>query len=125
MNMKLTTTLWRAWRLRCALCGQGRLFRGWFTMNDQCEHCGASFEREPGFFLGSIYFNYGVTAIIVTASYVTLLFTETVSEGVLLPVTALFTVLFPLWYFRYARSVWLAIDQYFDTSQRNSAEKDE
>ncbi|HZZ72192.1 MAG TPA: DUF983 domain-containing protein [Pirellulales bacterium] len=120
----LFTLLWRAWGLRCAQCGQGKLFRGWFTMNDACGHCGASFQREPGFYLGSIYFNYGLTAILVTAIYCTLNFGFDVSPEILLPATAAFTVLFPLWYFRRARSVWLAFDQYFDPRPRPKLQRE-
>jgi hypothetical protein len=29
---------------------------------------------------------------------------------------AAFCVFFPLWFFRYARSLWLAFDEYFDPS---------
>ena len=83
-------------------------------MHEKCSHCGASFVREPGFFLGSIYFNYGLTVIIVTATYVTLNFGYGVSPDILLPAFAVFTVAFPLWYFRRARSLWLAFDQFFD-----------
>ena len=119
--MTIPTLLWRAWRLRCAICGEGRLFRGWFAMNEKCSHCGASFVREPGFFLGSIYFNYSLTVIIVTAAYVTLNFGYDVSPEILLPAFAVFTVAFPLWYFRRARSLWLAFDQYFDPRRGEGA----
>ena len=66
--MSYWTLLGRTMRLRCPQCGQGRLFSGWFRMPRQCESCGLKFEREPGYFLGSIYFNYGVTAAIVTVA---------------------------------------------------------
>src|SRR5688500_10126255 len=61
----------RSLRLRCPRCGMGRLYRGWFAMNDQCAECGCDFRREPGFYLGSIYFNYGLTALVVTVTFVT------------------------------------------------------
>jgi len=109
----------RGWRLRCPACGEGRLFRGWFRMNQQCSHCGESFEREPGFFLGSIYFNYGLTAILVTVAFVTLNFGEIVPGDKLLWPLAAFTVLFPLWFFRYARSLWLAFDYFIDRGRRS------
>ena len=44
--MRFFTLLGRALRLRCALCGQGRLFRGWLAMHPKCANCGVkSFYR--------------------------------------------------------------------------------
>ena len=61
------TMLGRALRLRCPRCGEGMLFLGWFHMRSRCDWCGLIYEREPGFFLGSIYVNYGLTAVLTTA----------------------------------------------------------
>jgi uncharacterized protein (DUF983 family) len=96
------------------VCGRGRLFRDWLAMHKQCPHCGAAFEREPGFFLGSIYFNYGLTALIVAIAYPVLMFNRILSHEWLMAITLTFVVLFPLWFFRYARSLWLGFDQYWD-----------
>ena len=63
------TFLSRALRLRCPICGRGKLFRWWLLMHERCPNCGVKFEREPGFFLGSIYINYGLTALIVAIAY--------------------------------------------------------
>ena len=83
-------------------------------MNESCAHCGARFQRESGFFLGSIYFNYGLTALIVAIAYPVLLFKRVVNEQWLLWGALAFVILFPLWFFRYARSLWLGFDQYWD-----------
>jgi uncharacterized protein (DUF983 family) len=104
----------RSCRLACPACGIGRLFRGWFAMHERCSHCGLKFVREPGFFLGSIYFNYGLTTLLVMITYLTLFFTADVAPEVLLWSLTAFCLLFPLWFFRYARSLWLGMDQYFD-----------
>lgn len=107
------TLVGRALRLRCPLCGVGKLFRGLFRMNAYCPHCGISLQREPGFFLGSIYFNYGLTALITAIAYPVLMFNG-VPDKYLVPATLSFALLFPLWFFRYARSLWLGFDQYMD-----------
>lgn len=106
--------LGRALRLRCPLCGQGRLFRRWLLMHKNCPHCGVKFEREPGFFLGSIYINYGLTALIVAIVYPMLLFNKLASERHLLVGSLVFVVLFPLLLFPWARSLWLGFDQWHD-----------
>ena len=107
------TLVWRALRLRCPFCGRGKLFRDWFRMHSQCASCGASLEREPGFFLGSIYFNYGLTALVTAIAYPVLMFNG-VPDKYLMPLTLAWAILFPVWFFRYARSLWLGFDQYVD-----------
>ena len=68
-----TITL-RALRLKCPRCGGAPMFAGLFRMHETCAHCHLKFEREPGYFLGSIYINYGITALIVTVGWITLRF---------------------------------------------------
>ncbi|HTQ37510.1 MAG TPA: DUF983 domain-containing protein [Pirellulales bacterium] len=110
----LVTLLWRAVRLRCPVCGQGKLFRGWFTMYPRCEQCHFRFERSPGYWLGSIFVNYGLTALIVTAAYFALFFTEALPPDWIMRLLLAFCLLFPLWFFRYARGIWISVDLYFD-----------
>ena len=90
-------------------------------MSPQCDHCGMKFEREPGYFLGSIYFNYGLTALLITAAFFTLYLGFDISPDVLLWPLAAFCLLFPLWFFRYARSLWLGFDVYFDPSKERKS----
>ena len=117
--MTFRTLLFRACRLRCPLCGQGRLFAGPWRMNRTCSHCGATFEREAGFFLGSIYFNYGLTALLVTITYMALFVKGWESHPAAIAGTIGFTLLFPLWFHRYARSLWLGFDQFMDPRHGN------
>jgi hypothetical protein len=83
-------------------------------MNDCCTACGRRFNRSPGYFLGSIYFNYGLTALLVVVAYFSLYFSELMAGTPLLTVLTVFIVIFPLWFFRYARSLWLALDELLD-----------
>jgi uncharacterized protein (DUF983 family) len=110
----IATLLWRALRLRCPKCGQSAVFHGWFAMPHRCAACGRLFNRSPGYFLGSIYFNYGLTAVLVVVAYFSLYFSELMSGKPLLAVLTVFIVVFPLWFFRYARSLWLALDEFVD-----------
>ncbi len=104
------------------MCGKGRLFIGWLRMPPRCSECGFHFERSPGYWLGSIYVNYGLTALIVTGSYFALFFSEAVfADGHTLILTA-FCFLFPLWFFRFARAIWIAFDVYFDPPQASEFE---
>ena len=37
----LKTALWRGMRNRCPICGEGKVFRGYLRVVDECEACGA------------------------------------------------------------------------------------
>lgn len=112
--MRFWILLGRALRLRCPLCGQGRLFRNWFLMHPRCPHCDVTFEREPGFFLGSIYINYGLTALIVAIAYPLLRFQWQAPSRPLFIGALVFVVIFPILLFPWARSLWLGFDQWHD-----------
>src|SRR4051794_27484271 len=43
---------------RCPRCGEGRVYRGLVAMNENCPVCGLRFERERGYFVGSMYVSY-------------------------------------------------------------------
>ena len=103
------TAVGRALALRCPRCGGGRLFRGWFRMHERCAACGASFTREQGFYLGSIYINYGVTVIVTGGLYAALVGVGASHEAALAACLAV-AVALPVVFFRHARSLLLAID---------------
>ena len=110
--------------MRCANCGGGRLFGGYLRMNPACRQCGLQYQRESGYFLGSIYFNYAVTAVIVTGTYFALYFGFDISGDVLIWPLGAFCLLFPVWFYRYARSLWLGFDVYFDPHKCDGQEDD-
>lgn len=83
-------------------------------MHTECAHCGLKFEREPGFFLGSVYVNYGLTALLMTIFFVSMTLTEALPQQTLLWIALLFCILFPVLFFRHARSLWLGFDQFWD-----------
>src|SRR6187431_199569 len=71
----------RAIRLHCPRCGRAPIFCGWFTMHDNCEACGRRFNRDPGYLLGSIYFNYGITATLVLIMYFAMFFGDVLTDA--------------------------------------------
>jgi len=110
----------RAALLRCPACGSGPLFRGWFHMHEACRACGASFRREPGFYLGSIYINYGATVIVTGALYALLVLIGKTSHETALAACMAVAVAFPVFFFRYARSVLLALDGAVNRHQQHT-----
>jgi uncharacterized protein (DUF983 family) len=112
----------RGIRLRCPRCGEERLFTGLFSMRKQCDHCMLVYEQEPGFFVGAIYINYAVTAVLAMAGFLLLgVYVEvTLRQELVLWIT--FAVVFPLWFFRYSRSLWLSITHLL-TARENAPPK--
>jgi hypothetical protein len=89
-------------------------------MYPRCQGCVHTYERAPGYFLGSIYLNYGLTAILVTAIYLSVWAGELMHPDRLLWLCTAFAVLFPLLVHRWARSFWMAMDQWFDPASPQS-----
>jgi len=104
----------RGIQLKCPICNGGKLYSGFIRMEKRCSACGFQFERAPGYFLGSTYINYGATTLLTTWTYMVLRFGFDVSKAFLIPVLAAFCVIFPVVFFRYARSLWLSFDCYID-----------
>jgi len=107
----------RALRLRCPRCGEEPLFRGLARMHDACSHCGLSFRREPGFYLGSIYLNYGATVIVTGLLYAALVLWADASHETALGICLAVAVLLPVLLFRHARSLLLALDSSVNARQ--------
>ena len=99
-------------RLRCPRCREGRLFRTTFEMNDPCPACGLMLQREPGYFLGAMYFSYFLATAVLIPLYVIamLLLPEQDSLVVALVATAAYLPFVPL-VFRYSRVVWIYFDR--------------
>ena len=100
----------RALRLCCPRCGRAPLFRGWFTMNTVCAVCDLRFERAQGYWVGAIYVNYAVTVAIAVTGFFLLRALAGWETAAQLALWLPFVTLFPLWFFRYSRSLWLGLE---------------
>jgi uncharacterized protein (DUF983 family) len=114
----------RALKLRCPECGVSPMFTplrrvtslfDWFTPLDGCPRCGYAYQREDGYFLLSIWaINYGTVAglgLIVSLTF-ELLRPLTLWQYiwfVFAPMPLLSALLA-----RHAKSLFLAMDHYFD-----------
>ncbi len=119
----------RAVRLRCPRCGATPLFpgapprpdpvdgpglarrlcAGWFVMEPQCLLCGLRYERAQGYFVGAIYINYAVTTSIAMGGYFLLRAWADLSTASQFAIWVPFLLVFPLWFFRWSRSLWLGL----------------
>ena len=85
---------------KCPACREGDIFKYPFIkiahfadMNNSCPHCGAGFEREPGFYLGSMYITYAFNTALMIAFGLALYFFVEWPEAVYLTLIALSAVL--------------------------------
>ena len=83
-------------------------------MYPDCVNCHLRFEREQGYFVGAIYINYAVTAIIVITGFFWLDYLVKPPLAWQLILWGAFGVIFPMFFFRYSRSLWLATDYIFN-----------
>jgi uncharacterized protein (DUF983 family) len=94
---------------RCPNCGERTLFgplRWWLRAAKECRVCGLVFERGEGFFLGAVVINYAVTGLLLVPVLV-LVATGSLEVGAAVALLAAWAVLFPVLFFRTAKSLWL------------------
>jgi len=82
-------------------------------MHKHCPECGVSFEREPGFYYGALYFSYGIAVILATPLAIYLFLCKVNEILIFLAVIGQLAIVSPL-LFRYSRVAWLHFDQRFD-----------
>lgn len=75
------------------------------------------FTREQGFYLGSIYINYGITVVGTGCLWALLVLGCGWSYERALAACLFAAVVFPIWFFRYARSLLLALDSSVNACQ--------
>lgn len=97
---------------RCPICGQGRLFRLWFQMLDDCPRCGLHFERIEGHWIGAIGMNTIVSfGALLAATIVGLVVTfPDFPVGPLIATNVAVAVIVPLIFYPFSRTMWSAID---------------
>ncbi len=118
MKPHLWQTIVRSGLLRCPDCGQGRFAKNWRETHEECSQCGFDFRVEGGFYLGSIYLNYGLMAVIMLAAGMPLVWFGYVSPLVASVTGVLLSVPFATLFWRYARSQWLGFGYYIDHNVR-------
>ena len=104
-------TRWR--HLSCPACGVGEVFPTWLGMHERCKACGYRYERESGYFLGSIYFNYGVTCGALMVAFFALEWALGVGLGIQTALWVGFALTFPFWFHRFARQAFMLFDLWF------------
>ena len=104
--------LWRGFTRRCPVCGSGSLFRGWFTLVEQCPRCDLRFERIDGHASGALGINTVVSIIVLFAVGI-VGFVVTFPELPLVPLVSTavgVALLFPIFFYPFSKTIWTAVD---------------
>jgi hypothetical protein len=109
--MKVTRlqVLYRGLRNRCPNCGKATLFQKgtFFEVNKACPSCGLRFERDEGFFIGSMSINYGVTLVLFLAPDMLMAYKGLIGTTTAIVLAGVGSVGFPILFYRSSRSWWL------------------
>ena len=105
--------------LRCPVCREGKVFSIFFLkMHSNCPVCGLKFEREPGYFLGAMYFSYGmgIPPLTLMTIFQRWISPERSMISCILVSTLIFLpMVVPI--VRYSRVMWLHLDRFFDPQE--------
>lgn len=107
--MRLVTLL----KQRCPHCLQGKVFRSTWQMNETCPVCHIKFERETGYFMMSVFIGYAIGAAIALPICLILYLLGAPFAWYFICTIGAFLLLLPF-IFRYARLIWLHIDEVLD-----------
>lgn len=108
----------RGLRLRCPECGRTSLYGSLFKMKHHCSHCGLVFEREQGYFIGSLYINVIVTESLLLFLFMVYYTVRPVSEDSLYIILFSLALILPLIFFHHSRSLWLSIDHIIEPNAK-------
>jgi uncharacterized protein (DUF983 family) len=102
----------RACAKHCAVCGQGKLFRRWFTMIERCPRCDLRFERIEGHWTGDLGINtivsFGALLIVLLVGF--LAFWPDPPITVIIIAAAIAAGIVPVVFFPFSKTIWLALD---------------
>lgn len=104
---------------RCPRCHEGPIFpplfsAGALSMHKRCSVCDLDFEPDTGYFLGAMYFSYGIGVLTILPVAIAMALVIEASLVVTMVVAVLQTVLTMLFMYRASRVAWLHIDQAVD-----------
>jgi uncharacterized protein (DUF983 family) len=101
--------LWRALRLRCLRCGEGKLYQHGYSMYERCQACGWKFEREEGYWTGAMAVNLVVTELLVLVAVLAPAFAH--ASFVLIVILGVgVAIVAPLLFYWHTKAFWMAID---------------
>lgn len=115
-NKVMSSALTHILKNECPVCHKGKVFTdkniflnfSFPKMNEYCSHCSYKFQKEPGYFFGAMYVNYGLTVAQGIATYcIAQYFFETNFDLRILPIIAVVITLLTPFNLRFSRLAWI------------------
>lgn len=104
---------------RCSHCRKGKIFRGFWRMNQDCPECGIHFEREQGYWMMSVFIGYVMYGVVLAPVALVLYFMQVpMQTSFFIMGTLIVLLMLPV--FIYARVIWLHIDELLDPRKDDS-----
>ena len=112
----MSTIISRILNNKCPNCDSGKVYNeksilfqfSFPKMNDKCSNCGFLFQKEPGFFFGAMYVNYGLTVAEAIATYViSQFFFEQRFDLLIIPIIAFVIIVLTPFNLRFSRLTWI------------------
>lgn len=95
------------------------MFERPFRRRHGCPACGVTFEREEGYFVGAISINLVATELVILFVYLGSLVVFGYDERLILFVLLPLALLFPVAFYHFSWSAWLAFDNFFEPLPRH------
>ncbi len=97
---------------RCPRCGYRPVFTSWWSMTKACHGCGLVFERESGYWVGAMTINTVVISAVFLLTFGggVLATWPDVPWGWVLGITVALNLLFPMFFYPFAKTLWMAVD---------------
>lgn len=111
-SSSLFVLLARGLRQRCPVCGQGKIFAGFFKTYVHCPACAFIYEREPGYYTGAIALNLVITELLIVIIAVPVAASRAVSIPTMIVMGVTLPILLPLLFYRPAKSLWMSVDHF-------------
>lgn len=108
-SSRILTILRRGLRRRCPQCGQGKLFRRWYHLEDRCPYCSLSYEPLEG---NSYWFMYYSTAIFTGVIIISMFLVRPENLWLGRSIVFAFAVVFIVLTLPYRKGVAIALDYY-------------
>lgn len=101
---------------KCPSCRKGKIFHPKKRlllddpkMKQRCDVCGYYFDREPGYFIGSMYVSYGLAVFQGLITFLICHYVFHLQVGWLIGCVSAIIILFSIRNFRLARTIWIYI----------------
>lgn len=98
---------------RCPYCLKGEIFINFWKMHKNCDMCGIQYEREQGYFMMAVFVGYVINFAVLVPLGMVLYFRGVTTQQFIWTMSIVLILLAPF-VFRYARVIWLHVDELLD-----------